>query len=68
MGTETPNIAIKFGMLVIGLGENAASIDQLAQRKKCFLGGIPQWSLVGVRRCLGGPHTWRRAREGEGVI
>ena len=33
-------IAITFGMLVIGLGDNAVSIDELAEMKKMFfLGG-----------------------------
>ena len=34
-------IAMKFGVLVIGLGENAMSISELMtlhRRKKCFLG------------------------------
>ena len=29
-------VAMKFGMLVIRLGENAVSIDDLAQTKKAF--------------------------------
>ena len=29
---------MKFGMLVIGLGENHRSIDELARTKKCFSG------------------------------
>ena len=33
-GEETQKIAMKFGMLVIGQGENAVSTDELAQRKK----------------------------------
>ena len=37
---KTKRIAMKFGMLVIGLEENRRSIDELAQTKKCFL-GIP---------------------------
>ena len=35
-GTKTPSIAMKFGMLVIGLGENAVLIDEFAQREKRF--------------------------------
>ena len=35
-------IAMKLGMLVIGLGENAVSTDDLAQMKKAFFwGGDP---------------------------
>ena len=38
-GTKTQRIAMKFGVLVIGLGENHMSIDELAQTKKnVFLG------------------------------
>ena len=32
-GTKQQMIAMKFGMLVIGLGENAMSNDELAQRR-----------------------------------
>ena len=37
-GTKTQRIAIKFGMLVIGLGANHRSTDELAQTKKIFFG------------------------------
>ena len=41
-GTKTQRIAIKFGMLVIGLGEgNAASIDNF-HRESFFGGGRPK--------------------------
>ena len=35
--TKMQRIVMKFGMFVIGLGENAVSTDELAQRK-IFLG------------------------------
>ena len=34
--TKTQRIAMKFGMLVIGLGENHMPIDDLAQTKMFF--------------------------------
>ena len=37
--TKTQTIAMKFGMLVIGVGENAMSIDELAKKKSFW--GIP---------------------------
>ena len=37
-GTKTQRIAMKYGVLVIGLEENAVSIDELAQIF-LFLGG-----------------------------
>ena len=33
-GDKTRRIAMKIGMLVIGLDENVVSIDELAQREK----------------------------------
>ena len=38
--SRSRRIAIKFGMLVIGLEENVVSIDELAQRKSF-------WHLIG---------------------
>ena len=38
-GPKTQRIAMKFGMLAIGLGENAMSVDELVQRKKRFFFG-----------------------------
>ena len=35
-GDKTQRIAMKIGMLVIGLDENVVSVDELAQRKMCF--------------------------------
>ena len=35
-GYQKQRIAMKFGMLVIGLGENDVSFDELTQRKKFF--------------------------------
>ena len=46
-GTKTQRIAMKFGMLVIGLGENRRSIDELEQTKKrFFLGGHPDVAAI----------------------
>ena len=42
-GTNTQRIAMKFGMLVIGLGENARLIDELAQTQKSVFGGTLVW-------------------------
>ena len=36
METKTQGIAMKFGMLVIGLKEYGASTDELAKRNACF--------------------------------
>ena len=46
---------MKFGMFVIGLGENAMPIDELAQTKKMFFfgGGTPYWSY-GLRNQMDG--------------
>ena len=40
-GTKTQRIAMNFGVLVIGLGQNHRSIDELAQTKKLFVFGHP---------------------------
>ena len=40
--TKMQRIVMKFGMFVIGLGENAVSTDELAQRKNIF--GTLQWN------------------------
>ena len=37
VGNKTQKIAMKFGMLVIDLGENAVSIDELAHILGCTL-------------------------------
>ena len=55
-GTKTQSIAMKFGMLVIGLGENAVLVDDLAQRRGVFFGGDTlmereSWLAIKWRAC-----------------
>ena len=47
-GTKTQRIAMKFGMLVVGLGENHKSIDELAQTESFFF--YPSRTLQTRRR------------------